>query len=290
MNTGRFALVAALAVTLHVVRVTSAWGGVVETRSFESPALGGSIPTSVYVPDTPGPWPVVYLLHGYGGGARDWLKAGAAKITADEVFAEPAVPPMLLVMPGVGNSWYVDSDRYGNWDTAITRDLVTAIDATYPTRIDRESRFAVGLSMGGYGALRLATYHPDLFRAAAAFSPAIFADVDSVAAFPPFQIKFFAGAFGTPLDLDTFNRRNIFRPLEDLRARAGGQPADFYLMTGDHDGFGLWDGTLRFFRAARAAGHRVELRVHDGDHAWRLWRAELAPALRWIGGLLSTTP
>ncbi|NQW09946.1 MAG: prolyl oligopeptidase family serine peptidase [Alphaproteobacteria bacterium] len=265
---------------------TPAWAGTIETRSFASPALGRDIAASIYVPDAPGPWPVVYLLHGYGGGERDWLKAGGARTTADAVFAEPSAPPMLLVMPGAGNSWYVDSERYGDWDTAIARDLVAAVDAAYPTRANRESRFAVGLSMGGYGALRLAVHHPDVFRGAAAFSPAIFADVDRVTVFPPFQIAFFAGAFGDPLDLDAFNRRNIFRPLEDLRTRTEGQPTDFYLMTGDHDGLGLWDGTLRFFRAARAAGHPVELRVHDGDHAWPLWRAELAPALRWIGGLL----
>lgn len=276
----------AFAVAVLGLFTTSVWAGTVENRDFASPALDRDIPASVYVPDAPGPWPVVYLLHGYGGGERDWLKAGAAEATAEAVSSDPTVPPMLLVMPGVGNSWYVESRKYGDWDTAIARDLVNAVDAAYPTRANRANRFVVGLSMGGYGALRLAVYHPELFRAAAAFSPAIFDDMDDVSAFPPFQIKFFAGAFGEPLDLDAFNTRNIFRPLTDLRERAGGKPTDFYLMTGDHDGFGLWDGTLRFFRAARKARHKVELRVHDGNHAWRLWRAELAPTLRWIGGLI----
>ncbi len=235
----------------------------------------------VYRPDRiTAPIPVLYLLHGYGGGERDWTNAGVGAI-ADAVFAEPDAEPLLIVMPGVGNSWYVDSARYGDWDRAVAVDLPTAVDTAFATDSRRAGRFVAGLSMGGYGALRLGVRHADRFRAAAALSPAIFEDVTHAGQFPDFQIEFFAGAFGEPLDPAAFNDRNVFAPFAAIR-----RPTDFYLMTSDHDSFGLWRGTLRFFQAARTAGHQTELRVHDGDHEWRLWRDELAPVLRWIGSVI----
>ncbi|WP_051244712.1 alpha/beta hydrolase [Thalassobaculum salexigens] len=276
-------MIARLTLLLMLLIAVPALAGTVEERSIPSPSLGTSIDIRVYVPnDTATPLPVVYLLHGYGGGAHDWIGGGAAQTTADAVFAEPGAVPMLLVMPGVGNSWYVDSQKYGAWERALLDDLIPAIDRLYPTRPERAQRFVAGLSMGGYGALRLAAHHPATFRAAAAFSPAVFEDVTSAADFPDFQLRFFAGAFGEPFDPALFNGANAFAPLREIPKDL---PVDFYVMTGDHDGLGLWDGALRFFRAARGGGHAVELRVRDGDHEWRLWREELAPALRWFGTL-----
>lgn len=262
----------------------AALAGTVETRAIESHVLGQAIDVRVYVPEAAAAdrLPVLYLLHGFGGGAGDWLGVGDAAATADAVFADPDAVPMLVVMPGVGNSWYVDSAKFGAWERALIDDLIPAMEAQYPVRRERGQRFVAGLSMGGYGALRLAAHHPRLFRAAAAFSPAIFEDVASAADFPEFQLRFFVGAFGEPFDPGLFNAANVFAPLSSVPPDLA---TDFYVMTGDHDGLGLWDGALRFFRAARAAGHTVELRVRDGDHEWRLWREELAPALRWFSTL-----
>ncbi|WPZ32773.1 alpha/beta hydrolase family protein [Thalassobaculum sp. OXR-137] len=273
-------LVAALA---WLLAVAPAAAGTLDRHAIPSPILGQSIDVRVYRPaNAAGPLPVVYLLHGYGGGAEDWTGGGDAQATAEAVFAAPDAVPMLLVMPGVGNSWYVESEKYGAWSSALVQDLIPAIDRLYETRTDRSQRFVAGLSMGGYGALRLATHYPALFRAAAAFSPAVFEDVASAADFPEFQLRFFADAFGEPFEAARFNRANVFAPLKAIPPELA---VDFYIMTGDHDALGLWDGALKFFRAARGAGHAVELRVRDGDHEWRLWREELAPALHWFAGL-----
>lgn len=263
--------------------------GTLEELSVLSPTLGMDIPASIYLPNgfEPG-LPVLYLLHGHGGGHRDWLDAGRLAETADMVFAEPEARPMAIVMPGVGNSWYVDGGsvgRHGDWQTALGGDFVPAVEDRLAAGGSRGKRFVAGLSMGGFGALHLAVHRSDLFRAAAALSPAIFEDVTQASDFPDFQMKFFAGAFGEPFDVDRFNRQNVFRGLPALASRLEDRPTDFYIMTGDHDGFGLWRGALAFFRAARDSGLPAELRVRDGDHEWRLWRDELGDVLRWIAAL-----
>jgi enterochelin esterase family protein len=263
--------------------------GTISDIALHSPTLDAEIQASVYLPDALEPGiPVLYLLHGYGGGRQDWLEAGRMAETADAVFAEPDARPMAIVMPGVGNSWYVDGGTvgvHGNWRSALTEDLLPSVEARFNVGGARDNRFVAGLSMGGYGALHLAVHRPDLFRAAAALSPAIFEDADHSSDFPDFQIKFFAGAFGSPFDAAQFNRQNVFANLPALALRLEDRPTDFYIMTGDHDGFGLWRGALSFFRAARDAGLPAELRVHDGNHEWRLWRDELDDVLRWIATL-----
>jgi enterochelin esterase family protein len=263
--------------------------GTVKEITVRSPSVDAKIPTSVYLPDAfkPG-MPVLYLLHGYGGGHRDWLEAGKVVETADAVFAAPGAKPMAIVMPGVGNSWYVDGGsvgRYGDWRTAFIQDLIPTVEETYGIGGNRNKRFVAGLSMGGFGALHLAVHNPDLFRAAAALSPAIFEDADHASDFPEFQMTFFAGAFGDPFDVARFNRQNVFADLPTLALRLEDRPIDFYIMTGDHDGFGLWRGAVAFFRAARDDGLPAELRVHDGNHEWRLWRDELDDVLRWVASL-----
>src|SRR5262249_59166308 len=75
---------------------------------------------------------------------------------------------LIVVMPDVGNSWYVnwaksDGDQKNRWEDFIIKDLIGHVDATYRTIAKREGRAINGLSMGGYGGLMLGLQHPDLF-------------------------------------------------------------------------------------------------------------------------------
>ena len=91
-------LLCALPVASHFANPLEA--GTIETASIASPVLDSDIPVSVYRPDGDGPWPVLYLLHGYGGGHQDWVNAGYVEATADRVFGEDGTQPFLIVMPG----------------------------------------------------------------------------------------------------------------------------------------------------------------------------------------------
>lgn len=257
----------------------------------DSPALGRSLAYALYLPDGYATgerrYPLLLLLHGLGGSDADWPGAGDIAATLDRLIAEGAVPPLIVVMPDGGDGWYVDSADIGgpgNFESAIADDLLAHVDAAYRTTGDRAGRLVAGLSMGGYGALRLAFFHPDRFAAAASLSGAVFPDLAASTEVSEGQVGMFRGAFGTPFDVARFNRENPFGRIPALAAMD--RPPALFLTVGDDDGFGLYRGSLLLFLALKDAGVPVELRVTDGDHAWSLWRREIETALRFFAGVL----
>ncbi len=115
-------------------------------------------------------WPVVYLLHGFGGSYSNWVRGVAdMQQLADE-------NRMMIVCPsGNTGSWYFDSpvDLTSNFETHISKEVPHAIDSLYRTMNDRRSRAISGLSMGGHGALFTAFRHASTFGACGSMSGAL---------------------------------------------------------------------------------------------------------------------
>ena len=149
--------------------------------SLEANLVGDSPKRSILVYLPPGyerqkkmRYPVVYLLHGfngYGVGNKGWIREGGTfNVEAiSRLIAEMKISPMIIVMPDgsnrYGGSMYTNSITTGNWEDYIARELVAFIDKNYRTLPRAESRGIAGHSMGGYGALKIAMKHPDVFGA-----------------------------------------------------------------------------------------------------------------------------
>ncbi len=134
------------------------------------PALLQMTSVTVILPDDagPGPFPVLYLLHGLSDNHTAWTRR-----TSIERYV--AGLPLIVVMPDGGRGWYTDSatEPAGAYETFIVRDLVGFIDRTFRTRSERGGRVIGGLSMGGYGAVKLALKYPQTFCAAVSHSGAL---------------------------------------------------------------------------------------------------------------------
>jgi S-formylglutathione hydrolase FrmB len=112
-------------------------------------------------------YPVVYLLHGYGGNYAQWsTTAPQLAKTADDL-------KIIFVCPDGGKgSWYFDSpiDSSIQYESYITKELIPYVDSNYSTKANSKSRAITGLSMGGHGGLYLAIRHSDVFGAAGSTS------------------------------------------------------------------------------------------------------------------------
>ncbi|HLG56689.1 MAG TPA: alpha/beta fold hydrolase [Vicinamibacterales bacterium] len=121
-----------------------------------------------YAGDQARRYPVVYLLHGYGG-RNDTFTARLASLqeSGDTLAAAQGFSPAIVVTPNAFSlhkgSMYSSSPTTGDWERFIAEDLVAYIDGHYRTLPTRMSRGLAGHSMGGYGALRIGMKRPDVF-------------------------------------------------------------------------------------------------------------------------------
>ena len=153
-------------VALLLVLATSVRGQEeVQTVEFHSPAVERMMKYNIVLPagyeSSQERYPVLYLLHGLTSNYTAWSRMGAA-------FYAELVDDLIIVMPDVGNSWYVNWDENGegqrnDWEDHIIVDVIGHVDANFRTITRREGRAINGLSMGGYGGLTLGLRHPELF-------------------------------------------------------------------------------------------------------------------------------
>lgn len=234
--------------------------------TFRSAALDRNIEYRVILPSNIGSGqklPVVYLLHGGGGGFRDWSNySDVAR------FAERG---LILVMPEANDSYYTNAadhprDRYEDY---IVGDLIADVERQFQAATTREKRAIVGVSMGGFGAVKLAFKRSDLFAFVGGISPAV--DVPS----RPFSIK---------RPLQWRYHRSIFGPwggrLQQendpfvLAASADPRSVPYLFLTcGDQEG--LLPANRRLSSILAQRHFQYEFHVVRGGHNWTQWNQQL---------------
>lgn len=205
--------------------------------------------------------PVVYLLHGGGGDYREWSNDSDVAF-----FAEKG---LILVMPEGESSYYTNSvdrprDRFEDY---IVKDLIADVEARFPA--DRSLRAITGISMGGFGAIKLALKHPALYDFFGAMSPAI--DVPS----RPFSIKrisqyrHHASIFGV---WGSKTRREN-DPFVLVQNADPDKVPFMYVTCGEQEG--LLPSNRRY--AALLAQRKFHFEFHSGPggHDWNQWNGRL---------------
>ena len=265
-------------------------GTVQEGLTVKSKILGKEVRYTIYLPfdyhTSNRYYPVVYLLHGYTDNDMGWLQFGQAHLIADEAIATQKIPPMILVMPDAGVSWYINNyDNSVRYEDFFIREFIPQIESTYRIRSEKRYRGVAGLSMGGFGSLIYALKHPDLFAACSALSAAVRTPEEFMAISAERWKGLESSLYGPDLQGEARITPHLLsnNPLHIIK---DGDPdkiksVRFYIDCGDDDFLYKGNATLHILLRDLQIPH--EYRVRDGRHSWSYWRSGLADALAFIG-------
>lgn len=245
--------------------------GTLRAMTVKSPALRARADLSIYLPEgiaKPAALPVVILLHGVWGSHWVWCLKGRAHLTLQHLIDVGEVPPMILAMPsdglwGDGSGYLPHGDQdFGKW---ITEDVPRAVSEATGNSLDAP-HFINGLSMGGFGALRLGASHPDRFAAFAGHSS--ITDISQMSLFVEEPVEAFTEApLADQSVLATMlAHRDFLRP--------------FRFDCGVNDL--LIEPNRELQRALVSAGIAHEYAEHPGGHEWPYWELHLRDSLRFF--------
>ncbi len=218
-------------------------------------------------------YPTLYLLHGLSDDYSIWSR----RSSIDRYVRELNVA---VVMPDAGRSFYTDMEHGYDYYTFISQELPAIAESFFPLSSKREKRFIAGLSMGGYGALKIALSNPESFAAAASLSGAV--DIASIAN------KFMEG--------DALQNKNEFYNIFGDLKNFPGSPNDLftlatkcsksllrpeiYLACGTEDF--LYEDNLNFKAHLEAIPFDFTYKEGPGEHNWEFWDREIQAVLKWL--------
>jgi S-formylglutathione hydrolase FrmB len=239
---------------------------VLRDLTFYSAALNREMPYRVVLPATLMPGQklqVVYLLHGGGGGFRDWTNYSDVAH-----FAESG---LLLVMPEGASSYYTNSaeqpqDRYEDY---IVNDLIADVEHRFPVATGRANRAIAGVSMGGFGAVKLTLHHPELFIFVGGMSSALDVPRRAFTIKRLQQSRHYNSIFG-PAGSQT---RLSNDPFVLVRSVDPETESYFFLTCGEQEG--LLPANREFVALLARRHFQYEFHAAAGGHDWNQWNAWL---------------
>ena len=215
-------------------------------------------------------FPVLYLLHGLSDDHSIWQRrTSIERYVADLGLA--------VVMPAVERSFYTDMARGLRWWTFVADELPAICRGFFPLSDRREDTFVAGLSMGGYGAFKLALRHPESYAAAASLSGAL--DMAALANAPDNERRpELENVFG-PLAALPGSGHDLLHLAEQVAAADGPKPL-LYQWCGLDDF--LHPANLTFRDKAEALGLPLTYTEGPGDHQWQHWDEHIQHVLAWL--------
>ncbi|WEK53246.1 MAG: alpha/beta hydrolase family protein [Candidatus Cohnella colombiensis] len=213
-----------------------------------------------------GPLPTLYLLHGLSDDHTVW-----GRRTSIERYA--AEYQLAVVMPAVNRSFYTDMAYGAKYWTFISEELPERVRSMFPLSPEREYNFAAGLSMGGYGAMKLGLSHPDRYAAVASMSGA----VDSTRLTRDEFVNDMTYMFGTADQLK--NSSNDLFALANQVSTKGVVPL-LYQCCGTEDF--LYEDNIRFRDHLTQLGLALTYEEEPGEHEWGYWDWKIQRVLSWL--------
>jgi len=214
-------------------------------------------------------YPVLYFLHGLGQNEQTLFSTGGWSLIED-LRRQHKIDDFLIVAPEGGRSFYINSaDKSFRYSDFFLQEFMPHVESRYRVRPGRQSRAITGVSMGGYGALRFAFAHTELFSAVSAQSAALITqtpqELGSAGQSNRSLGRLLGSAFGQPINQAHWNQNSVF-----ALAKTNGpglRKLAIYFNCGQQDDFGFEDGAAVLHQQLQREGISHEYHSYPGDHS-----------------------
>ncbi len=228
-------------------------------------------------------YPVLYFLHGLGDNEQTLFNSGGWTLL-DDLRRQHKMGDFLIVAPEGRRSFYLNSsDGSVRYNDFFLREFIPHIENHYRVRAGRGSRAISGISMGGYGALRFAFAHPEMFSAVSAQSAALITatpgELDTADRAGASLGKLLSAVFGSPIDVSHWNENSPF--VLAKKNVAGIRKLAIYFNCGKDDNYGFENGAATLDRLLRKEDVKHEYHLYAGDHSLPYFLSHFAEVMEF---------
>jgi S-formylglutathione hydrolase FrmB len=228
-------------------------------------------------------YPVLYFLHGLGDNEQTLFNTGGWTLL-DDLRNQHKMGEFLIVAPEGGRTFYINSaDGSVRYSDFFLQEFIPLIETKYRIDKDRNHRAISGISMGGYGALRFAFAHPEMFSAVSAQSAALMTEspqeLDTGARSGAPMAKLLAGVFGGPIEAAHWKENSPFA-LASKNQTALRRLA-IYFNCGQDDNYGFEKGAAALHEQLLKEGIKHEYHPYPGDHSLSYFLAHFAEVMEF---------
>ena len=246
--------------------------GRAECSVVKSQVLGGPVRYCAYLPasfdqDKTRRYPVLYFLHGLGDNEQSLLNFGGWDVVS-ELRMQGKVGDFVILAPSGGRTFYINSvTGKVRYEDFLLKEFMPQMEKKYRATGTRATRGVTGISMGGYGALRLAFKYPDQFAAVSAQMPALISELPSdISSGAPGSVGALLGdVFGSPLNREFFTHNT---PSYFVRtdSAASLKRMKIYFNVGNNDDYGFEQGAQQLDQLLKARDIPHEFHIYPGGH------------------------
>jgi S-formylglutathione hydrolase FrmB len=228
-------------------------------------------------------YPVLYFLHGLGDSEQTLFNSGGWTLL-DDLRQQHKIGEFLIAAPEGGQTFYINSaDGSVRYSDFFLQEFIPLIESKYGVEKSRDHRAITGISMGGYGALRFAFSHPELFSAVSAQSAALITDapqeLDAAARSGAPMGKVLAGVFGNPIALQHWKNNSPFGLAKRNQAALRGLA--IYFNCGHDDNYGFEKGAAALHQQLQRENVKHEYHLYPGDHSFSYFMAHFPEVMEF---------
>jgi S-formylglutathione hydrolase FrmB len=245
--------------------------GRAECTVIQSQILSRAMPYCAFLPpsfdqDKKRHYPVLYYFHGLGDNEQSLLSGGWDIIS--DLRSKGKIGDFVILAPRGGHTFYLNSENGKvRYEDFLIKEFIPQMEKKYRVEGTRATRGITGVSMGGYGALRLAFKYPDQFAAVSAQIPALMSDIpkDLASSAPGSPGALMGDVFGNPFDRAYFDRNNVFY-FARTDSVASLKRMKIYFDVGNNDDYGFEQGAEVLDKLLTSRGIPHEFHIYPGRH------------------------